>query len=86
MKLYEVSGKPFRANTQQGPKMVKQILICHRIQNEDGVKEYMDLLNEGVEILTQFNLNDVQYFIVKKIQALPFDLHGGSLKNLPKKK
>lgn len=77
MIIHKVVSAPFKTN--EGT--FRQTLTCHRIINDADAKEYLDALNEGVQILQAVG----EYVIIKKISKLPFDLHGGSNKNLANK-
>lgn len=78
-KLLEVSSKPFK--NPQGT--FKQVIICHKIENDEDAKEYADHILQGVQILTP--AQNGLYMFTQRLDKLPFDLAGGSVKNLPKR-
>lgn len=79
-KIHQVASKPFKS--PQGT--VKQVITCYKIENDQDAKEYAEALMEGVQILTP--PANGKYMFTQKLEKMAFDLAGGSLKNLPKKK
>lgn len=81
-KYYVTSGKPYNVTLD---KSAKTELTAYKLDNGEALKEFMDALKTGGQILDKFTISNVEYVLVKKDVMLPFSLHGGSNKNLKSK-
>lgn len=78
--------KPTTAQMQNGQKQtVKLEFVTYSIKDDRDMAELHDRIVEGIEFIGQVPVEDRTYVTVRKVIPLKFQLHGGSLKNLPKK-
>lgn len=86
-KHYEVSTNPAKVQLSNGQvKTVKNVITSIRINEEADIEYYLDRLKEGVQIVgPPLDVQGIQYIVIQKVVELPFEIHGGSTKNLKKK-
>lgn len=78
--------KPTEAKLSGGQKQtVKLEFVTYSIKDDEDMQELHDAIVEGIEFISQLPVGDVNYVTVRKVIPLKFQLHGGSLKNIPKK-
>lgn len=78
--------KPTEAKLPNGQKQtVKLEFTTYSITDDEDMAELHERMVEGIEMLSQIQVGDRTYITVRKIVPLKFQLHGGSLKNIPKK-
>lgn len=78
--------KPTEAQLPNGQKKtVKLEFTTYSIVDDEDMKELHDGIANGLEFISQIPVGERTYVTVRKVVPLKFQLHGGSLKNIPKK-
>lgn len=79
-------SQPQKARLPDGSVQTGRLeFTTYKIASDSDMEELHEKIVEGIEFVSQVNVGNSTYVTVRKFQPLPFDLAGGSAKNLPQK-